>query len=453
VAHFDLSRKDTICALATAPQAAALAVIRVSGPDAEAVRDRVFKPKRGRSPKPFVATLGHVVREQAGALHLVDEALCLTFPEGRSYTGEAGFELSIHGGPTRVRAVLELLRAHGCRMAEPGELTLRAVLTGRMDLCAAEAVHDVVVARSDVAAEAALRNLAGELGLKLDAARAHVVDVLAELEARLDFPDEDLEPMAAARLVATLEMAERDLSRLLDGARLGQRLTDGARVVLYGLPNAGKSTLLNALVGEERALVHDSPGTTRDVLEAETVVAGVPITLVDVAGVREGEVHPVEAMGIARAKDELRRADLVLAVRDLSDPDAHAVDVRELVSTPVVEVGTKVDLVGTDLGGVLAISARDGTGLDTLRACIADALVGDARLGDEAVLTRARQVEEVSAARDSVREAKDALEQGMPGEVVASELRRAGWALDRVLGRELDEEVLDTIFTRFCIGK
>lgn len=459
--RFDLERQDTICALATAPQPAALAVVRVSGRNADRVRARVFRPRRAHEQRPFVATLGDVVDASAPSPALLDEALCTAFPEGRSYTGEASFELSLHGGPSRAKSVLRALVAAGCRLAEPGEMTLRAVLTGRMGLTEAEAVHQLVFARSDEAARAALRNLHGGLQKALEPVRDAVVDALAEIEARLDFPDEELGEAELARLHASLDEARDALAKLLEGALLGRRLLEGARVVLFGLPNAGKSTLLNALVGEERALVHESPGTTRDVLEAEASFGGVPAVLVDVAGVREGpDVHPVEALGVARAKDELKRADLVLLVVDASaadrEPTAAALRDHALATESVV-VLTKRDLVEGELRvpeGALALSARSGEGLAALRDRVQALLTGErATDRDEALLAGARQKEEVERAHAALGEAASALRAGFAHEVVASELRTAGRALDRLLGRRLDEDVLDVVFSRFCIGK
>ncbi len=451
MARFDLRRTDTIVALATAPGPAAIAVIRVSGDDADASRARIFQAHRGEQ-RPFVQTLGDVVDPATG--EPVDEALCTAFPAKKSYTGEPSFELSLHGSPYLVRRVLGILETVGCRPAEPGEFTLRAFLTGRLDLSAAEAVHDLVKARSERSARQALLHVQGGLKDHTEALRASIIDVLSELEARLDFPDEPLGDAATERLTTTLTNAGRALDALLQSAAFGQRQREGARVVLLGRPNVGKSTLLNALYGEQRALVFDQPGTTRDSLEVELMIDGQVVVLVDVAGLRTSDdIDPVEALGIARVKEELQRANCALFLRD--DPAHHAeVDAAIRAQIPshvtVVEVETKSDLRRSTAID-LAISAMTGGGLLELRQRLAEVLFSDRT--DDVVLTRDRHRVWVEQSRGATAEAIAALEAGLPHEVVCGELRRAASSLDALLGADTSAEVLDTIFRRFCIGK
>lgn len=444
----DLHRVDTICALATADAPAALALVRVSGPHADRVRHAMFRPRHGPQ-RPFAATLGEAL-DGSGAV--LDECVCTAWPDGHSFTGEASFELSLHGSPVIARAVLRALVARGCRLAEPGEFTLRAVLSGRMDLTAAEAIDDVVRARSDAAAQAAGRALRGGLAQAVEPVHGAIVDVLAELEARLDFPDEDLPPARRGAVQERLDEGRARLERLLGTSAWGARLRDGARVVLYGPPNAGKSTLLNALVGEERALVHDEPGTTRDALEAELELGGTRVTLVDVAGVRPvDEAGAVERMGIVRAGEERARADLVVTLAPAGA--SGALEQLQALGGDLL-VLSKADLAPDDgaVPGVLRVSARSGEGLEALRAGVA-ARLGPPALADEAPLMRERQVRCVRESASALQRAQVALADAAPDELVASELRAAGRALDRLLGRDVGAEVYETIFSRFCIGK
>ncbi len=429
--------RDTICALATPPGQSALAVIRVSGPEALSIKSQIFIPKLGPQ-KHFVATRGDVLD--------LDDALCTSFPENKSFTGEPSFELSLHGSPVIIKRVLESLQAFGVRGAKPGEFSLRAFLSGKIDLCEAEAICDLIHARSEQAAQAALRNLKGGLSDYLEPTRIALIDALCEIEARLDFPDEDLGTLPCQALADKIQGCLDKLQKLLRSAQLGKRLIEGARVVLLGLPNAGKSTLLNALLGEEKALVHDTPGTTRDVIEANWVLNGMPLVLVDIAGIRDDvSLDPVERLGIEKAKRELDKADLILW---LEEPGQEKLEMPRLVA-PVIKVATKGDLYPDSQG----LSAKTGQGLPKLKQQITQILLGDQFDFGEVMLTKIRQKEEVSKAHECLLEAKEALLRGEPDEVLAFELRSAGNALDRLLGKSLNEEVLDLIFSRFCIGK
>ncbi len=417
----------------------------------------------------------------------LEEGVCIFYPPGRSYTGEASFELSLHGNPLLVDVVLRVLQQAGCRLAEPGEFSLRAVLTGKLDLCKAQAVYDLIHARSTRAAQAALRTLHGGLSEQLNAARTSIVDALSEIEARLDFPEDDLgEVDPHDHLKQPLEQTAATLERLLQSAALGERLQQGARVVLCGRPNAGKSTLLNTLLGTDKALVHASPGTTRDVIEALWELDGVPITLVDVAGLRaQQQANPVEALGIAKARQELAKADLVLwlteckrlttkgSIRDMNPSESF--DARDMapkirvldeeiasilapIDVPILYVCTKTDQLSCHVSAwennaVVGISARTGKGLESLQKQLQNALVPDGIAHEEALLSTARQRQLVTEAHQMLQQALQALHQRCFAEVVALQLRLCGVALDELLGGNLNEEVLKAIFSRFCIGK
>ncbi len=458
---FDIARVDTITAIATARGRAALAIVRVSGPAAFAIRDRLFRRRRQGVAPPALAVRGDVLDDDGS---VIDDAICTSFFGPRTVTGEDLVELSLHGGPVVADLVVARLLRLGCRAAEPGEFTLRGVLSGRIDLAAAEAVEAVVGARTEAALKAAQRALRGGLGTAIAPAREALVDVLAELEARLDFPDEPLGEADRSSLVAKLTTSSATLTALLASAASGRRLQEGARVVLWGAPNAGKSTLLNALVGHERALVHDEPGTTRDSLEATIDIGGVPVVVVDVAGIRDtddGTVHPVEARGIARARAEIERADVVVTLWPADGPpppplpaDLAAVVVRARSKLDLARADGVAGVVGVEsIDGVVDVgfSVHDGHGVDALVAHLRAVLVDDD--SEPPLVHTARQQQCLADSAAAVDGAVVALTGGLPDEVVCSELRRAARGLDRLLGTDIGADVLDAVFSRFCIGK
>ena len=342
-----------------------------------------------------------------------------------------------------------MLLGYGCRLAEPGEFTFRAFSNGKLDLTQTEAIESLIHSESIEAKSIALKNLKGSLGNVLTPVRAAIVEALAELEARLDFPDEELGAVDLAPLVNKLENTSCDLQKLLKTANAAKQITSGVRVVLYGPPNAGKSTLLNALVGSDKAIVHHTPGTTRDVLEAKTIISGVLVTLIDVAGIRpEEEAGPVEKIGIERAQNSIKSADLVL---NLMAPGLQKTTVP-FEGVKVLSVATKSDLNSEKQKNTLEISAKTGAGLDELRQKIAHTLLKTLPTQSEAFLTKERQEKEVLCANTALRESIQQLRFN-EFEFATFEIREAGKALDRLLGRTLDEDVLDLIFSKFCIGK
>lgn len=446
--NLDLNCVDTICAPATPTGKSALSLVRVSGPDAEKIRDQIFKSKKGTQ-KPFVATFGDIVDENT----VVDEAVCTFFPDKRSFTGEPSFELSTHGNPLIVQRVLSLLYKCGCRAAGPGEFSLRSFIHGKMDLSQAEAIADVIDAQSPQGVQVALKNLKGGLELSLHPIRNAILSTLCEIEARLDFPDEGIGEKHKLKLIDDLNTANQWLANLVLRSNRVSKLMHGFRVVLYGKPNVGKSTLLNTLVGEERSIVHETEGTTRDVLEVNWQLGSIPVVLVDVAGIREGEeIHPVELMGIERAKNELERADLVLILNDASAPTQ---DAFSNITAPYLRVFTKSDLLSFPLTSIqgLTISAKTGTGIDELIAKIEDVILSDLPDPNSVLLTRQRHIDLVKSSCGSLTIAIDSFQSGAFDECVAFELREAGRFLDELLGKQMNEEVLDLIFSRFCIGK
>ncbi len=419
---------DTIFAPATAQGRAAIAVLRLSGPATRAMLRRLCKV-----PPPREARL-RTLRAASG--EALDRAIVLWLPGPRSYTGEDCAELHLHAGPAVLAAVAAALAQAGARPAEPGEFTRRAFLAGRLDLTEAEAVADLAAAETEAQRRQALRQLEGGLALRLAAWSQRLTEILAHAESLIDFPDEDAAQLLAAIGDGRAALAAELRAAIEDAA--GERLRDGLTVAVAGPPNAGKSTLFNALAGREAAIVAATPGTTRDVIETRVVLGGVPVTLLDTAGLRDS-ADPVEQEGIARARARAAEADLVLNLHPAGSAPLPIAARRAL------SVATKTDLHASD--AELAVSAMTGAGLAALRQRLEAEAVALTRAAGPPPLTTARH-------RAALAEAARHLETEVElAELVAEELRAARAALGRVSGQTGVESVLDAIFSRFCIGK
>jgi tRNA modification GTPase len=456
-------RVDTIAALATAAGPGALAVVRLSGPAAHDIL-RVLSPPGREAPPARVATLVEL-REPVGGEPL-DRAIVLRYEAESSFTGEPAVEISCHGGWLVPALVLDACLAAGARRAEPGEFTRRAYLNGKLDLVQAEAVADLVGARSQALHRAALAQLERGLSDRVAGLRKDLVRVEALLAHHLDFPEEDdaPTPLDAVSEVAS-DVVER-LDRLIATAPEGELLREGAEVVLAGRPNAGKSSLYNALLGEERAIVTEVPGTTRDALQAEVQLGGYPFRLVDTAGLRETDDR-VESLGVEVARRHLARADVVLlCVESGGGPgDAERAFLEGVCGVPVVLVYTKRDLdprmdpvADAAVSGVAATvrtSVVSGDGLDTLRSLLPRLVYSGLveSTPDAPVLTRRRHARALAAAREAVDAFRSALGAGVPPEMAGTHLRSAETALEELLGVISVEDVLDAVFGEFCIGK
>ena len=441
---------DTIAAIATAPGVGAVGIVRLSGPNAYEIGGRLFQPKNGRSVTQLPA--GRVVygRVTDGA-ELVDESLLLSFRAPHSYTGEDVLELQTHGGPAVLRRVLDLCVQHGARFAEPGEFTLRAYLSGRLDLVQAEAVLDLVNAQSDSARRSAALGLSKALSEQLGLIQDDLTQVYGDLQAMFDYPDEGVPD---AEFTEPLGRAVGRIDKLLGTAKAGRVAQRGARLALIGRPNAGKSSLLNALLGYGRSLVSDTPGTTRDYLEAPLDILGVPVTAVDTAGIREtGDA--VEASGVELARSIARHADLTLLLLDtsrvLGPGDLELV--QELDPARLLVLASKTDLPPVWTSAelqveVLNVSAATGEGLDTLREQVRRTLIGDAGQS-ELWLGSERQIRALEVVREHILRAGDA-----PDDLAALDLADALRTLAELTGRgDVAEETLAHIFKNFCVGK
>jgi tRNA modification GTPase len=438
--------EDTIVAVATPRGQGAIGIVRISGPEALAVARRLA-PRLPVEPTPRHAYWTPLISGDGGPM---DEALALYFAPGASTTGEPVVELHSHGSPRVQSLLLQGLVAEGrARLARPGEFTQRAFLNGRIDLARAEAVADLIAAEGEAAVRAAAAQLAGALGDALRTVRHLLSELQADLEALLNFPEEaaEVEPGIGDRL----SRSRVELGRLLATARTGRLLRRGASVVLAGPVNAGKSSLFNRLVGEERALVDLEPGTTRDVLEARGELEGLPVTWVDTAGFRDSPGR-VEALGLERARTAIRSADLVLLVLPCGTPEPERSHWRgELGAVTSLPVASKSDLAGAGQGEGLPVSALTGDGLDSLRRSVLEVLRGGG-LADSAAQISERHAEALGRAEEALEQAEGALA-GNALEVVAGEVGAALQALGEITGETASEEVLAAIFSRFCIGK
>jgi tRNA modification GTPase len=454
---------DTIAAVATAVAAGqgSVAIVRISGPQAETIGERLFHTPGRQVWESHRVLYGHVVDPASG--ERVDEALLLLMRAPRSFTRETVVELHCHGGLVAVRRVLELVLEAGARRAGPGEFSQRAFLNGRLDLTRAEAIGEMITARSRRAAQLAMAGLDGGLQRRLTALRERLLDQLAELEARVDF-EEDLPPLDGAAVVAELTAVRGELAQLVAEARQGDLLREGLRVAIVGRPNVGKSSLLNLLSRRDRAIVTDLPGTTRDLLESELVLEGVPLTLLDTAGIRPTQ-DPVEQLGIERSHRALAAADAVLLLFDLEEGWTPAdQELRDLVpeGVPLLVVGNKLDRLAADGKGLdqgrglgpaaVAISALTGAGHKELAERLL-ALCGGSGLEGLEVALNARQRELAAAAAEGLSSSLQAAGEGLPWDFWTIDLRGAVRSLGEITGEEVSEAVLDRVFARFCIGK
>lgn len=436
----------TIAALATAAAPAGVGVVRVSGPQVPQIAQALI----GRSPQPRHA---HYVQFRDAAGATIDTGLLLFFPAPHSYTGEHVLELHGHGSPVLLRLLVDRVCALGAQPARAGEFSERAFLNGKLDLAQAEAVADLISSQTEAAARAAVRSLDGEFSRRVQQLLAGLIDLRLYIEAAIDFPEEEIDFLADGRLRERSALLHAELLELLSETRQGQRLRDGFYVVIAGAPNAGKSSLLNALAGSETAIVTAIAGTTRDVLREQLDIDGLAVTLVDTAGLRQTD-DPVEGEGIRRAQRELERADLVLL---LDDGSGAAIEVPP--GLPRLAVRSKVDLLEAGVRstlaaaqpGLLLLSVREPATLAALKARLR-AAAGLSEGATGSFSARARHVAALEEVAVALTQAQAQLLAGQ-GELAAADLRAAQDALGRITGAFSPDDLLGEIFSRFCIGK
>ena len=453
---------DTIAAISTAIGEGGLAVVRLSGPDALSIADKAFNPigKQSRSAKDastHTVQYGHIVRDGK----LIDEVMLTVLRAPRTFTREDMAEISCHGGLLPAKLVLDAVLSAGARLATPGEFTKRAFLNGRIDLAQAEAVADLIHSRTELALAAANEQLAGKLSKRIEQLRDQLVQTLAHIEAHIDFPDEDIAPNTKDQLLRRLENAVTFISGLLRNATEGQILRRGIRAAIIGPPNAGKSSLLNQLLGRERAIVSPIPGTTRDTIEETANIRGIPVIFVDTAGLRES-TDSIEAEGIRRSRESLAKAELVLRVLDSSEPLSaeEQENLAELTSRKTICVLNKIDLPAkrtftpsVELP-VVPVSCITGEGLEQLKDTIKE-LVWSGKTSGEMfeVMINSRHQDALERAKSHLQNTIDSFGKNETLELAAMDLRIATNAIGEIVGKTTTEDLLDSIFSQFCIGK
>jgi tRNA modification GTPase len=456
-----MSDQDTICAVATPPGEGGIGIIRISGPRATAIAAEVFRPKKG---KDFAGALshtlhyGHVV--DPVTREIVDEVLVSVMRTPASYSREDVVEINCHGGPLPLWRTMRLLVATGARHAEPGEFTKRAFLNGRIDLAQAEAVMDIIRARTELSHRAAQEQLLGGLSREISDLRERLIEVSAGVEAGVDFPDEDIETPSGRPLEGELAAVSEAVGRMLEGARFGRLLREGYAAAIVGRPNVGKSSLLNALLREDRAIVTDVPGTTRDVLEEYLNIGGMPLRVLDTAGIRHTGDN-VEQEGVRRSLAAIVSADIVLVVLDGSQPqtdeDRRVLNqAREKTTVAVInksDLPRRMDRLAWPEKQV-TVSCRTGEGLDELRQEVLGKMQeGAMQPREHAWAVNDRHREALERAKQSLERARESAQSSQSPELIAMDLRDALDHLGMIIGATHSEDILERIFRDFCIGK
>ena len=464
--------QTTICALSSAPGMGAIALIRMSGPKAVAILETITK----RSFADVPSHSAHFVRLKKEDGQILDEVVVTLFKDGKSFTGENTVEIACHGSVFIQQQIMQLLTRNGCVLAKPGEFTMRAFMNGKMDLSQAEAVADLIASETARSHEVAMNQMRGSFSKELSVLREKLIHFASLVELELDFAEEDVEFADRTELLALVIEVLIYVKRLIKSFDLGNVLKNGVPVAIVGAPNAGKSTLLNQLLGEDRAIVSNIAGTTRDVIEETLNIDGILFRLIDTAGIREG-AEEIEALGIERSLEKIKQAKVVLILSDLGEHksagEGHlsmdsfeagkwASEIQqEFPEKQIAVLANKLDL--NDAQNVLSswsypitiipISAKSGLGIDELKSWMVQQITSDFNPGQETIITNARHVEALQLAEESLEKAKSGLETGITGDFVAMDIRQSMFELGSITGDISTEDLLGNIFSKFCIGK
>lgn len=450
-----LNSQDTICALATPNGIGAIGMIRLSGKQSLSIVSKVFS-KSLESAKSHTAHFGTISNDRG---ELVDEVLITVFEEGKSFTGEQSAEISCHGSPYIQQQIIQILLNTGCRLAEPGEFTQRAFLNGKMDLSQAEAVADLIASQSKSAHGIALKQLRGGFSSELKELREKLINFASLVELELDFAEEDVEFADRTQLKNLVKEVFAYIKRLAKSFELGNAIKNGVPVAIVGAPNTGKSTLLNQLLGDNRAIVSDIEGTTRDVIEETLNIEGILFRLIDTAGIRDG-AEEIEAMGIERSKEKIEQATIVLCLADgsneksVSEVSTWVDDLKQThPDKKVLMIVNKADLGVVQANSGIQISAKNGENIDVLKSKLVEEVQGDFNLVSDTIISNARHYDALIKTAEALEKADHGLDSGVTGDFIAMDIRQAMFELGTITGDISTDDLLGNIFSKFCIGK
>ena len=457
---------DDIAAISTPIGSGGIGIVRISGSGSVGIADKIFVSADGRKlcdKKSHTITYGHIVNPKTG--ETLDEVLVMLMLSPRTYTKENIVEINCHGGLLVTKKVLELVLNNGARLAEPGEFTKRAFLNGRIDLSQAEAVMDIIDSKTELSRKTAMNQLEGSIKQKVHGLREEILDMIAAIEAAIDYPEHDVEEETYSQMHKRITLLKSEIKKLIESADMGRIIREGVEAVILGKPNVGKSSLLNLLLMEERAIVTDIPGTTRDTVEEYMNLGGIPVKIVDTAGIRETG-DKVEKIGVEKSRKCAEAADNIFMMIDascpLSDEDMEILDFIKgrkaviLANKTDIDINIDVDALCkyTDAENIIYISVKEGSGIEKLTERFKDMFLGgDVAAKESVLISNARHKNMLEKAMEALDRAIATIESGMPEDFISMDLQDALTALGEITGDSVDDEIIDRIFTRFCLGK